>query len=377
MKIHEYQAKEIFAEYGIPTVQGVALSAVEDVYDYAVNAGAPIIVKAQVHVGGRGKAGGVKMARTPQEARDKASKIFGMNIKGFPVKKVLVYPALEIKREAYIGITIDRTAKKIVLICSAEGGVDIEDLAREKPEAILKLHVDPSSKAPEKIFDDLAGKIYPEDFLAREAAAIFPRLFKLFIEKDCSLAEINPLVLDETGHLTAIDAKIVFDDNALFRHPELAELQDPDQENPKEIEAKKSGLSFVELDGNIGCIVNGAGLAMATMDMIKAAGGQPANFLDVGGSSNPDKVLNALKIILSNPKIKAIVINIFGGITRCDDIASGIIKATGSIPIPVPIFVRLTGTNQDKAREMLRGTNLVSADTMQDVIEKAVSFVKN
>jgi len=377
MKIHEYQAKEIFAKYGIPVVEGKALISADQVYDYAVNAGAPIIVKAQVHVGGRGKAGGVKMARAPQEARDKASKILGMDIKGFPVKKVLVYRAREIKREAYIGITIDRSAKKIVLICSAEGGVDIEDLAREKPEAILKVHVDPSSKAPETIFDDLARKIYPEEFLAKEASAIFSRLYKLFIEKDCSLAEINPLILDETGHLIAIDAKIVFDDNALFRHPELAELQDPDQENPKEIEAKKNGLSFVELDGNIGCIVNGAGLAMATMDMIKAAGGQPANFLDVGGSSNPDKVLNALKIILSNPKIKAIVINIFGGITRCDDIASGIIKATGSISIPVPIFVRLTGTNQDKAREMLHGTTLIAADTMQDVIEKAVSFVMN
>jgi len=377
MKIHEYQAKKIFAEYGIPTVLGQTASTVEEVYHYAVKIAAPIIIKAQVHVGGRGKAGGVKMARTPLEARDKASKILGMNIKGFPVKKVLVYRALEIKREAYIGITIDRSAKKIVLIGSAEGGMDIEDLAREKPNAILKIHVDPSSNVPETIFDDLAGKIYPEDFLAREAAAIFSRLYNLFIEKDCTLVEINPLILDETGHLIAIDAKIVFDDNALFRHPELAALQDPDQENPKEIEAKAGGLSFVELDGNIGCIVNGAGLAMATMDMIKAAGGQPANFLDVGGSSNPDKVLNALKIILSNPKIKAIVINIFGGITRCDDIASGIIKATGSISIPVPIFVRLTGTNQDKAREMLRGTNLVSADTMQDVIEKAASFVKN
>ena len=225
------------------------------------------------------------------------------------------------------------------------------------------------------IFKEMGNVLFPEPHLTRKAADILSRLYNIFLEKDCSLAEINPLVLDGEGRILAADAKINFDDNALWRHPELVALQDIAQENPKEIEAKKYGLSFVDLDGNIGCIVNGAGLAMATMDMIKAAGGQPANFLDVGGSSNPEKVLNAIRIVLMNPNVKVIVINIFGGITRCDDIAAGLIKATGSMEIPVPICVRLTGTNQEKAQEMLRGTKLISAETMGDVIRKAVSFV--
>ena len=375
MKIHEYQAKEIFAQYGIPTVLGEAARTVDEVYDYAVKAAAPIMVKAQVHVGGRGKAGGVKFCPDPEKAREAAEKILGMDIKGCKVSKVLIYPAIDIKREAYLGITIDRAAKKIVFIGTSQGGVEIEELARAKPDAIKKILLDPTLPPDLSLFQEMGAALYPEPLLAAEAADILALLYVIFLEKDCTLVEINPLVVNGEGRLIAADAKIVFDDNALWRHPGLSLLQDFEQENPKEIEAKKYGLTFVDLDGNIGCIVSGAGLAMATMDMIKAAGGQPANFLDVGGSSNPDKVLNAIRIILRNPKVKVIVINIFGGITRCDDIAAGIIKATDSMEIPVPICVRLTGTNEDKAREMLKGTNLISADTMKNVIQKAVSFV--
>jgi len=376
MKIHEYQAKEIYDEYGIRTVEAYIAKTPEEAYAVAGNMATAIVIKSQVHVGGRGKAGGVKLAKSPEEAKEVASKILGMNIKGLTVSKILVARAIDIKRETYVGVTIDRARKKIVLIGTSEGGVEIEELAREKPSAIHKLYIDPSAPVPDEIFEEMGGRIFPSDaHLASEAAEILSKLYRVFIEKDCSLAEINPLVVDGSGHLIAADAKINFDDNALFRHPEDAALQDLEQENPDEIKAKKNGLSFVALDGNIGCIVNGAGLAMATMDMIKSAGGEPANFLDVGGSSNPEKVLNALKIILSNPKVKAIVINIFGGITRCDDIAEGIIQATKQMKIPVPVSIRLTGTNQEKAAEMLKDTDLISAHTMAEAINKAVEVV--
>ncbi len=375
MKIHEYQAKQIYDEYGIGTVEGYVAKTPDEVFKVAEKMASPVVIKAQVHVGGRGKAGGVKLAKTPDEAREVASKILGMKIKGLTVTTVLVAQAIDIKRETYVGVTIDRAAKKVVLIGTSEGGIEIEELAREKPSAIHKLHVDPSVPIPDETFKKMGNQIFPsEPALASESAEILSKLYKVFIEKDCSLAEINPLVLDGSGHLIAADAKMNFDDNALFRHPELASLQDLEQENSDEIKAKKHGLSFVALDGNIGCIVNGAGLAMATMDMIKATGGEPANFLDVGGSSNPAKVLNALKIILSNSKVKAIVINIFGGITRCDDIAAGIIQATKQMKIPVPISIRLTGTNQRKAAEMLKGTDLITAPTMADAIKKAVEL---
>jgi len=374
MKIHEYQAKDVFDQYGIPIVKGSVFRNPDEVFDYATRESGPVIVKAQVHVGGRGKAGGVKFAETPQKAREAAGQILNMTIKGLAVSSVLVYRAVEIRSEAYLGITIDRAAKKIVLIGTSEGGVEIEQLAREDPDAIHKLFIDPSRPPSEDVFRDMASKIYPEQDLAKEAARILSSLYRLFVERDCSLAEINPLVLDETGHLIAVDAKINFDDNALFRHPENAGLRDLEQENKRELRARECGLSFVALEGSIGCIVNGAGLAMATMDMIKRAGGEPANFLDVGGSSRPDKVLNALEIILANPDVRAIVINIFGGITRCDDIAAGIIEATKRMKIPVPICVRLTGTNREKAMEMLQGTDLVTASTMTDVIHKAVEI---
>lgn len=375
MKIHEYQAKDIFGRYGIPVVKGSIARKAGEVYDLATKAGGPVIVKAQVHTGGRGKAGGVKYVKTPEEAREIADSILGMNIKGFPVKMALVYKAVDIKSEAYIGFTIDRSSKKIVLIATGEGGVEIEQLAKEKPEAIHKEFIDPSKDINPEIFQNAARKVYNDDDKINQAADIFEKLFRVFTEMDCTVAEINPLVVDENEDLIAVDAKINFDDNALFRHPEYEELRDPSQENSREAEAREYGLSFVEMEGNIGCIVNGAGLAMATMDLIKATGGEPANFLDVGGSSSPDKVLNAIKIILYNPDVKAIVINIFGGITRCDDIAKGIIRTTEMMEIPIPIFVRLTGTNEKEAREMLSGTNLASAETMNEVIEKAVTEV--
>jgi succinyl-CoA synthetase beta subunit len=376
MNIHEYQAKELFERYGIPAVKGRVIETPEQAFLIAKETAAPVILKAQVHAGGRGKAGGVKMAKTPEEAKEKAFQILGMSIKGLTVSKVLVYKAEDIRREAYLGITIDRSAKMPVLIGTSEGGIEIEQLAKEKPEVIYKIHIDPSQDDPGDIFENMASNIYPEPELAVQAAVIIARLYKIFIEMDCTLIEINPLILTDRNNLIAIDAKINFDDNAAFRHPEWEQLRDPTQEDAREREAKNFGLSFVALDGDIGCIVNGAGLAMATMDMIKSAGGEPANFLDVGGSSNPDKVLNALKIILTNPRIKAIVINIFGGITRCDDIANGIIKATQSMHIPVPICVRLTGTNEDKASEILKGTDLITEKTMPDVIRKAVKLAK-
>lgn len=375
MKIHEYQAREIFNRYGIPTNEWIVAESPDEVAKFAERISAEVVIKAQVHVGGRGKAGGVKLAKTPEEADAVASRIIGMDIKGLKVRKVIVARSIDIRRETYLGITIDRSAKKIVFIGTAQGGVEIEELARENPQAIHKIYVNPILPMQDDIFQEMGNILFPEPDLARRSADILSHLYKIFLEKDCSLAEINPLVIDGEGCMLAADAKINFDDNALWRHPELAALQDLEQENPKEIEAKKYGLSFVDLDGNIGCIVNGAGLAMATMDMIKAAGGQPANFLDVGGSSNPEKVLNAIRIILMNPNVKVVVINIFGGITRCDDIATGLIKATGSMEIPVPICVRLTGTNQEKAHEILRGTKLISSETMRDVISQAVAFV--
>lgn len=376
MNIHEYQAKELFERYGIPAVKGRIIETPDEAFSIAKEIAAPVILKAQVHAGGRGKAGGVKIAQTPEEARAKASQILGMTIKGLKVSRVLVYKAEDIRREAYLGITIDRSANMPVLIGTSEGGIEIEQLAKEKPEVIYKIHIDLSQDEPKDIFENMASNIYPEPELAVQAADIIARLYKIFIEMDCTLIEINPLVLTDQNCLIAIDAKINFDDNATFRHPEWEQLRDPTQEDSREREAKQYGLSFVALDGDIGCVVNGAGLAMATMDMIKSAGGEPANFLDVGGSSNPDKVLNALKIILSNPRIKAIVINIFGGITRCDDIAQGIVKATQSMNIPVPICVRLTGTNEEKASEILKGTDLITEKTMPDVIRKAVELAR-
>jgi succinyl-CoA synthetase beta subunit len=371
MKIHEYQAKELFSAYGLPTQAGRIARTPDEAAEIARSFGKLVVVKSQVHAGGRGKAGGVKLAHHPEEARAKAAQILGMVIKGSVVRKVLIADAADIAREAYVAITIDRSQKGILFIASAEGGMDIEEVAEKHPDKIIRITT-------------RSGKVFPE----AELRAVAPRLlgapatdavmdvlakmFRLFVEKDCSLVEINPLVLTPGGQVVAVDGKINFDDNALFRHPDIEALRDLDEENPNEMLAKAKGLSFVQLDGDIGCMVNGAGLAMATMDMIKLFGGDPANFLDVGGSSNPDKVVNAFKIILSNPKVKAVLINIFGGITRCDDIARGILEAFRQMTISVPVVVRLTGTNAEQGLALLKGSHLIPAATFAEAVKRVI-----
>jgi succinyl-CoA synthetase beta subunit len=370
MKIHEYQAKELFRRYGIRTQDGEIAQTPEDVARIAASYGRTVVVKAQVHAGGRGKAGGVKLARSPEEAAQKAAAILGMTIKGSRVQKVLVADAADIAREAYLAIILDRSARGILFMASAEGGMEIEVLAVTSPEKIHRFHT--TSRAfPEAE----AARVAPLLFGSEHAAAILDimrKLFRLFVELDCSLVEINPLVLTPSGEIIAVDGKINFDDNALFRHPDIEALRDLAEENANEIDAKAHGLSYVELDGDIGCMVNGAGLAMATMDMIKLFGGRPANFLDVGGSSNPDKVVNAFRIILSRPGVKAVLINIFGGITRCDDIAQGILEAFKRMKIDIPVVVRLTGTNAAEGLALLKGSSLIPAATFAEAVQKVI-----
>lgn len=371
MKIHEYQAKELFHAYGLPVLLGKVAQTPEQAALYARETGGAVVVKAQVHTGGRGKAGGVKLAATPEEAREKAEKIFGLNIKGSIVRKVLINQAVDIKREAYLAVTHDRSKRGILFMACAEGGMEIEELAVKSPEKILRLttlsKTFPTAEA-RVMAAQLFGEAHTETVLD-----IMARIFRLFVEKDCSLVEINPLVVTDDGRVLALDGKVNFDDNALFRHEDMAALRDMDEEDPNEILAKEKGLSFVQLDGHIGCMVNGAGLAMATMDMIKLYGGDPANFLDVGGSSNPDKVVEAFKIILGNPKVKAVLINIFGGITRCDDIAKGILEAFKRMAIDVPVVVRLTGTNAAEGLELLKGSKLIPAATFAEAVKKVIT----
>ncbi len=371
MKIHEYQAKELFGSYGIPVPRGSVVSSPEDAGKAADALGGHVAVKSQVHVGGRGKAGGIKVANSADEAVQHATAILGMNIKGSTVHKVLIEEASQIAKEAYLGLIIDRGAQEIGFIASSEGGVEIEVVAKETPEKILRFGTATLS-FPENEARKYAGSLFNDDGSVDAVVDVMGKLFKLFVEKDCSLAEINPLVLTQGGEVIALDGKINFDDNALMRHPELEELRDLAEEDANEIEARAQGLSFVQLDGDIGCMVNGAGLAMATMDMIQLFGGSPANFLDVGGSSNPEKVVHAFRIILSNDKVKAVLINIFGGITRCDDIAKGIIEAFERIDISVPVVVRLSGTNAEEGRKLLEGTKLISADTFEGAVKKVI-----
>jgi len=371
MKIHEYQAKQIFRSYGITVPDGEVATTPEAAEAIAARFGAVVAVKAQVHAGGRGKAGGIKIAKTPGEAREAAQRIIGMKIKGGAVRKVLVERGSAIAKEAYLAITVDRSAKGILFIASAAGGIEIEEVAAKTPEKILKLTTT-SKTFPEADARGVAAQLFGDEKSAAEVLQVMRNLFHLFVEMDCSLAEINPLVLTKDGHVLALDGKVNLDDNALFRHPEIEAMRDPDEENANESLARQKGLSYVELDGHIGCMVNGAGLAMATMDMIKLFGGSPANFLDVGGSSNPEKVVNAFKIILSRPGIKAILINIFGGITRCDDIARGILEAFKQMTIPVPVVVRLTGTNAEEGLAMLKGTALKPAATFAEAVQKVI-----
>ncbi len=376
MNIHEYQAKEIFRTHGIPVPPGEVATTPQEAEQIARKFGGTVVVKAQVHAGGRGKAGGVKLARSPEEAREHASRILGMDIKGLIVEKVLVTPAEEIASEAYVGIIVDRASKKPVFMVSAEGGIDIEEVAATNPEAIRKLAVDPRyGLLPHQAYL-LATTLYDDARQQRAAARIMQQLYGAFVAAGASLAEINPLITTPDGEVKAIDAKMNIDDNELFRKPEIEALRDESSEAPSEVLARQAGLTFIKLDGNVGCCVNGAGLAMATMDLVKYYGGEPANFLDIGGSSNPEKVVNALRIITDDPNVRVILFNIFGGITRCDDVANGIVTATRQIDIDVPLVIRLTGTNEEKAVEILESAGFSALTDMDAAVQRAVQLAQ-
>ena len=372
MKIHEYQAMKFFKKYGIDIVPAELAESSEDAARIAEKLGGNVVIKAQVLVGGRGKAGGVKRASSREEAGRLAGEILSMEIKSEPVKKVLVAKAIDIAEEYYLGIAIDRSLKKVVFMLSAAGGVEIEELAKNSPDKIHKIHIDSVKGPDEKSLKEITRKVFKDSELMKKAVETLLKMYKLLIDKDCSLVEINPYAKTSSGEILAADAKINFDDNGVFKHPEIEALRNAEEYSFDELSAKKAGLSFVSMDGNIGCIVNGAGLAMATMDVIKLSGGEAANFLDVGGSSNPNKVLNAIKIILSNKRVSAILINIFGGITRCDDIAKGIIMAAGDIDIKVPIVMRLIGTNEAEGRDILKKAGFTVAEKMTEAVKKAV-----
>jgi succinyl-CoA synthetase beta subunit len=374
MKIHEYQAKEIFKQYGIPVPAGEVAFTAEAAREIAAGISKPVMIKAQVHVGGRGKAGGIKPASNPEEAYQAASQILGMDIKGLTVKKVLVAEQKEIKSEAYFGVIVDRQSKKPVLMASAAGGIDIEEVAAKTPEEIVRVAVDPLLGILPFQAREVAYRVYSDGKIASQVSRIVGQLYQAFFQSGASLAEINPLVVTTDNEVWALDAKIVLDDNDLERYPDLQGLRDVDEEERDELEAKDAGLSYVKMEGNIGCVVNGAGLAMATMDLVKHFGGEPANFLDVGGSSSPDKVIATLKIILRSPRVNAVLFNIFGGITRCDDIANGIVMAVDELKPQVPMVARLVGTNEDKAKKILEEVNLQTADSMEKVVKKAIEL---
>ncbi len=377
MNIHEYQAKEFFSRFGLPVPGGAVATTPDEAVTLAQKFGLPVMVKAQVLTGGRGKAGGVKFCSTEEDVRRHAEAILGMDIKGHTVNRVLITGAVDIAEEYYVGMLIDRNTKQVLLMASAEGGVEIEQVAKDTPELIFKQAIDPRFGLLDHQALTMGMKLCPGDVKkARQLATAMQKLYNAFVHLDASLAEINPYIFNPAGEGHAIDAKVNLDDNALYRHRDYEELRDLEEENPSERAAREAGLSFVKLDGNVGCLVNGAGLAMATMDLVQYYGGMPANFLDIGGSSNPEKVVNALNIILADENVKAILFNIFGGITRCDDVAAGIIEATKRMEIGVPIVVRLTGTNEDEARRMLVETDLVSADTMDEAVQKAIELAQ-
>jgi succinyl-CoA synthetase beta subunit len=372
MDLHEDQAKERFRAAGIPVPPGEVATIPAEAEKLAVKYGGAVVVKAQVHSGGRGKAGGVKLAKTSAEAKAHAENILGMDIKGFTVEKVLVTPAEDIATEAYVGVLVDRAKQAPTFIVSAAGGIDIETVAKETPDKVRKLTVDPRyGLLPHQAYW-LANFLYDDPGLIQQTSKIVAQLYDAFRDSGASMAEINPLITTPDGTVKAIDAKMSIDDNELFRRPEVAKMRDSSSEPPAETRAREAGLSFVKLDGDVGCCVNGAGLAMATMDLVKYYGGNPANFLDIGGSSNPDKVVAALQIITSDPNVKAILFNIFGGITRCDDVANGIVTATKRIDIEVPIVIRLTGTNEAKALEILKEAGFSAYTSMDDVVQEGV-----
>ncbi len=376
MKVHEYQAKELFTRYGIQTPKEKMCRTIDEVKAAAKEIGLPCVIKAQVMVGGRGKAGGIKIAKNDSEVEEYAKHILGMEIKGIPVKKVLVSEAVEIGSEAYLGIIVDRTEKKTVVMVCKEGGVEIEEIARKRPEAIYKVYADSLLGLLPYKAREVGLFLYDDPKVAFECASITAKLYRLFVDLDSSLAEINPLVRDKSGRLIALDAKINFDDNGLFRHPDVEGMRDRESEDENELNAREKDLSYVRLTGNIGCVVNGAGLAMATMDLVKHFGGEPANFLDIGGSSSPEKVMNALEILLRDENVRVIFFNIFGGITRCDDVANGILAAKKNLNIKQPIVARLTGTNEDKAMEILKEAGLIFAKTMDDGAKKSIELLK-
>ncbi len=386
MKIHEYQGKEILKRYGVAVPRGVACFSVDEAVTAAEKLGGPVwVVKAQIHAGGRGKGGGVKLARSKDEVQAHASSILGMQLvthqtgpQGQKVRRLLVEEGADIRKELYVGMVIDRATQRVCLMASSEGGMDIEEVAAKTPEKIHKVFVDPARGLTDAEADDVAVKIGVPAASVPQARTVLQGLYKAFWETDASLAEINPLILTGDGRVVALDAKMNFDSNALFRHPDIVELRDLDEEDPAEVEASQFDLSYIQLDGNIGCLVNGAGLAMATMDTIKLFGGEPANFLDVGGGATAEKVTEAFKLMLRSPKLKAILVNIFGGIMRCDVIAEGVVAASKAVSLNVPLVVRMKGTNEALGKKILAdsGLPIISADTMAEAAEKVVAAAK-
>jgi len=373
MKLHEYQSKQIFSRYGIPIPKGRVAATADEAKQIAKDLGSWVVIKSQVLVGGRGKAGGIRLAKTSEEAAEFADQILSMEIKGLPVRKVLVDEAAPIEAEIYLGITNDRNARRPVMISSSAGGVEIEEVARTTPEKILKILIDPLLGLRDYQARDIAAGIDLNRECWRQFLQIAKGLWQVYKDCDATLAEINPLVVTTGLKLLALDGKMVIDDNALFRQQSLAEMRDSDIEAPSEIEARRYGLSFIKLDGNIGCMVNGAGLAMTTMDIIKLFGGSPANFLDIGGGASSDKVSAALRIILTDRNVKAVLYNIFGGITRCDEVARGILAAIQEVKPNVPMVVRLVGTNAEEGRRILADANMITAETLVEAAQKAVS----
>ena len=386
MKIHEYQGKEILRQFGVPVPRGYPAFSVREATEAAQKLGSPVwVVKAQIHAGGRGKGGGVKLARSMAEVEKLSSEILGMQLKthqtgpeGQKVRRLLIEEGADIKKEYYVAAVTDRATQKVAIMASSEGGMDIEEVAHATPEKILKVFVDPATGLTDAQGRQLADGIGVPPGSTAQAIDVFKKLYQCYMETDCSLAEINPLILEGNGHIKALDAKFNFDANALFRHPEIVAYRDLDEEDPAEIEASKFDLAYIQLDGNIGCLVNGAGLAMATMDTIKLFGGEPANFLDVGGGASAEKVTEAFKIMLGNPKVEAILVNIFGGIMRCDTIAEGVIAACKAVNLTVPLVVRMKGTNEDLGKKMLKdsGLPIVTAESMADAAQAVMAALK-
>ncbi|MCW5593105.1 MAG: ADP-forming succinate--CoA ligase subunit beta [Burkholderiales bacterium] len=386
MNIHEYQGKEIFRKFGVPTPRGIPAFSVDEAVKAAESLGGKVwVVKAQIHAGGRGKGGGVKVAKSPAEVKDLAGRILGMTLvthqtgpEGRKVRRLLIEEGADIRKELYVAIVVDRVTQRATMMASSEGGMDIEEVAAKTPEKIHRVAIDPKTGLKDAEADDLARKIGVPEGSVAQARDLLKNLYRVFDECDCSLAEVNPLIVTGEGKVVALDAKLNFDSNALFRHPEIVAYRDLDEEDPAEVEASKFDLTYISLDGNIGCLVNGAGLAMATMDTIKLYGATPANFLDVGGGATTEKVTEAFKIMLGNPKVKAILVNIFGGIMKCDTIANGVVAAAKEVHLNVPLVVRLEGTNVDLGKKILAdsGLPIISASDMGDAAQKAVAATK-